>query len=77
MVVTVSVTFLVLTAPVGVDNAFYRLFMNLTQYLNHSINGILYCIVGSKFRNELLKIFGRKENFAAYPSSNTNSTNIS
>ena len=73
MVVTVSVTFLLLTAPVGVDNAlshiirltrfpFYRLFMNLTQYLNHSINGILYCLVGSRFRSELLKILGKKEN---------------
>ena len=71
MVVTVSITFLLLTAPVGVDNAlshvvrltqfpFYRLFMNLTQYLNHSINGVLYCIVGSRFRTELLKLFCRK-----------------
>ena len=89
MVLAVSVTFLLLTAPVGVDNAlshvirltqfpFYRLFMNLTQYLNHSVNGILYCIVGSRFRNELLKIFCRKDHpaptFTDYSSSNTNST---
>ena len=71
MVVTVSVTFLLLTAPVGVDNAlshiirlektpWYRAFMNLTQYLNHSINGVLYCIVGSRFRTELFQIFRRK-----------------
>ena len=71
MVVTVSVTFLLLTAPVGVDNALshiirlgktplYRAFMNLTQYLNHSINGVLYCIVGSRFRTELFQIFRRK-----------------
>ena len=77
MVVTVSVTFLVLTAPTGVHNAIrrwyglatvhpeYRAFMNLAQYLNHSINGILYCIVGSKFREEIFKVICRirkKEN---------------
>ena len=72
MVVTVSVTFLLLTAPTAVymalfgvidlpNNPLYRTFMNLTQYLNHSINGILYIIVGSRFRKELLNIFGRKE----------------
>ena len=55
MVVTVSVTFLILTAPTAVyaavihhfcldDVLFYRDFMNLRQYLNHSINGILYCL---------------------------------
>ena len=72
MVVTVSITFLILTAPTGVAYALrpviylgvvpeYRIFMNLTHYLNHSINGILYCIVGSRFRRELLKLFCRKE----------------
>ena len=54
MVVTVSVTFLILTTPTAVYSALphviqipilYFVFMNLTQYLNHSINGIfvLYC----------------------------------
>ena len=72
MVITVSVTFLILTAPTAVSYACsftirldnvpsYRVFQNLTQYLNHSINGLLYIIVGSRFRNELLKIFCRKE----------------
>ena len=71
MVVTVSVTFLILTTPSAADQALlhvmhlatypmYRVFMNFTQYLNHSINGLLYCIVGSRFRNELLKILCRK-----------------
>ena len=65
MVVTVSVTFLILTAPTAVyaavihhfrldDVPFYRDFMNLTQYLNHSINGVLYSFVGSKLRMELV-----------------------
>ena len=72
MVVTVSITFLLLTAPTAVNiqqsngtyfsyNPLYRAFMNLTQYLNHSINGVLYIIVGSRFRKELLNIFGHKE----------------
>ena len=69
MVVTVSVTFLLLTAPIAVKNILfnwydisplYRAFMNLTQYLNHSINGVLYCIVGSRFRKELFHLFCRK-----------------
>ena len=67
MVVTVSVTFLILTVPIALNDAHrfrlhfspvYEAFMNLTQYLNHSINGVLYCIVGSRFRQEFLKIMG-------------------
>ena len=72
MVVTVSVTFLLLTAPTAVYNALFRVYslgslplyvayMNLTQYLNHSINGVLYCIVGSRFRNEMFKLICRNK----------------
>ena len=73
MVVTVSVMFLILTAPTSVNYALhkwyplaarfplYGVFMNVTQYLNHSINGVLYCIVGTRFRMELFKIFSRKK----------------
>ena len=72
MVVTVSVTFLLLTAPTALNmmygflsqpanNPLYRAYMNLTQYLNHSINGVLYCIVGRKFRSELFKIICEKK----------------
>ena len=84
MVVTVSVTFLILTAPTAVymampyviplpRNPIYQVFMNFTQYLNHSINGLLYCIVGSKFRKQLLKLVCRKEmseGLSVYPSVN-------
>ena len=77
MVVTVSVTFLLLTAPVGVDNALssiivletnplFEAFSNVTQYLNHSINGVLYCIVGSRFRSEIAKLLCRKETPETY-----------
>ena len=70
MVVTVCVPFLILTAPTAAWGALlrwyslgilYRAFMNSTQYLNHSINGVLYCIVGSKFRGELLTILCKKK----------------
>ena len=66
MVVTVSVTFILLTSPVAIDQVMgrkltpyplYYAFMTSMQYLNHSINGVLYCIVGTKFREELMKIF--------------------
>ena len=70
MVVIVSVTFLLLNTPEGLRNAvpslaleeipWYRVFMNFTSYLNHSINGVLYCIVGTRFRTELSKIFCRQ-----------------
>ena len=83
MVVTVSVTFLILTTPTAINmtqsietqlanNSLYRAFMNLTQYLNHSINGVLYVIVGTKFRSKLLKlIFRRKERTQSPSSSQT------
>ena len=88
MVVTVPVTFLILTAPTAVDqalfhlihlgsNPMYQLFMNFTQYLNHSINGLLYCIVGSKFRNELLKILCRKKTPDGSSNRNISVTTIS
>ena len=74
MVVTVSVTFLLLTAPISVYSAsptwtplfqhpLFRAYMYLSEYLNHSINGILYCIVGSRFRREMfILLFCRKVN---------------
>ena len=50
--------------------------MNLLQYLNRSINGVLYCIVGTRFRNELFNalccrrnISGRKESDVSFASS--------
>ena len=67
MVVSVSIVFLVLTFPSAIDIALsdsafesepYRAVKNLTQYLNHSINGFLYLIVGSRFRTELLRMCG-------------------
>ena len=64
MVITVSLAFIILTSPRAVDSALHQyisvnpfgsLFVIIVLYFNHSINGILYCIFGEKFRNELLK----------------------
>ena len=88
MVVTVSVTFLILTAPTAVhyasytwyklgNNPLYQAFMNLTQYLNHSINGVLYIIVGSRFKNELIKLFCRRKGSDGFSSTQSVSTNES
>ena len=57
-----SITFIILTGPVSIypaiTNASNPIAMTvfiLVQYLNHAINAVLYCIVGSRFRTELLK----------------------
>ena len=64
MLITVSVTFIMLTGPTAISVAIEgkahpieKLVLNIMQYLNHSINGVLYCLVGSKFRNEFMKLF--------------------
>ena len=66
MLVTVSTAFIVLTGPIAIGRAVYAEGMPwlvfgvviLLQYLNHSINAVLYCISGSRFRHELMKVFG-------------------
>ena len=88
MLITVSITFIILTGltavsmVVGKPHPIQRVVINLMQYLNHSINGVLYCIVGTRFRNELFNalccgrnISGRKESDVSLPSSSRKSTN--
>ena len=66
MLVTVSTAFIVLTGPASLAVAIFGDDLPvmvygvtvLLQYLNHSINAVLYCISGSRFRNELMKVFG-------------------
>ena len=62
ILIAVTITFMVLIGPANII-----LTMSIRAYpilepilyvgiqLNHSINGVLYCIVGSKFRKELIK----------------------
>ena len=65
MLLAVSFAFIFLTAPIWVANAvwpdsipviIFKTFLAF-QYLNHGINGILYCVIGSRFRNELKNLF--------------------
>ena len=88
MVVTVSLAFIILTSPNAIDNAvgfelsanpFGSIFVVSMQHLNHSINGILYCIFGEKFRNELSKVFpccGMEGKHSKSPSMNSSNTEI-
>ena len=66
MVVTVSVTFLILTAPTAVNevlphflklgnNPLYNMLIGLGQFLNHSIKFVLCTVVWSRFRKELFE----------------------
>ena len=61
ILITVSVTFLVLTGPATIVFAVTvfpsRILMGILYFgvaLNHSINCFLYCIVGTKFRKEFI-----------------------
>ena len=61
ILITVTMTFIILTAPANIVYAItlnvhplLDPFLCLFVALNHSINGLLYCIVGSKFRKELI-----------------------
>ena len=84
MLVTISVTFIILRGPISIiylitltPYPLVRFFIHILADLNHAINGMLYCIVGSRFRNELMKTLpcgkrkvsktGRRNNIAAVP----------
>ena len=65
MLFTVSFAFVILTGSVAMAKTIvgdktpvlvYGITI-LLQYLNHSINGVLYCISGSRFRKELRDLF--------------------
>ena len=64
MLITVSMMFIILTAPVAISVSVWKeiprllyAIMETMRYTNHSINGVLYCASGSRFRAELLKTF--------------------
>ena len=88
MLLTISFAFIILTGPIAIVNAIWnngripKLIHNTAlamQYMNHSINGVLYCVSGSRFRNELMKTFRlkrfvRKQSSYIGSSSNGNSS---
>ena len=61
MLLIVSIGFIILTGPRAVitsikeSNPVERVVLDIMQYLNHAINGMLYCAVGPKFRRKLVK----------------------
>ena len=63
MLLTVSFAFIFLTGPISIIHIWTNvpvLVVDITvvlQYLNHGVNGILYCVTGSRFRNQLKKLF--------------------
>ena len=66
MLMAVSAAFIMLTSPAVIANAVWpnstiptEIFIafGAPQNLNHAINGVLYCVDGSCFRNELKKLF--------------------
>ena len=66
MLLTVSFAFIILAGPIALANVIWEegtmpvlVFKSVIalQYLNHGINGVLYCISGTRFRTELLKTF--------------------
>ena len=61
ILITVTLTFLILTVPTNIVFAIslrahplVAPFLYLLVCLNHAINGFLYCIVGTRFRKELI-----------------------
>ena len=50
--------------------------VNLFQYTNNSINFLLYCLSGSRFREELRAMFRRKFRVAPMNFSQTNQTEV-
>ena len=66
MLVSVSLTFIILTTPVCLfifnlipSSKSMETVVFVMATLNHSINGFLYCLFGSKFRKELFKLICR------------------
>ena len=64
MLVTVSTMFILLTGPLAIGTTLEIQFhpmvqvlvFTIPQYLNHSINAVLYCVVGTRFRTELVNV---------------------
>ena len=85
MLLTVSFTFIILTGPIVVVNSIwpdgsipdiaFKITITL-EYLNHGINGILYCCSGSRFRNELKNLLRLGKNDSQANSKSRSSTGM-
>ena len=65
ILITVSITFLILAGPSAIFysvttdveyNPAVRLLFLIMEAVNHSINSVMYCIVGTRFRQELFEL---------------------
>ena len=83
MLLTISFTFIILTAPALIANLTYG-FGNTPydvygvtaalQCMNHGINCILYCLSGTRFRDELKKTICCYKNYAVRTPANNSGT---
>ena len=72
ILITVSLTFIILTGPYSifytlVENSFdpvVYVTVHMPTTLNHGINSVMYCIVGSKFRRELMELICCRKKFS-------------
>ena len=62
ILITVSITFILLTSPANImhsitnhPNHIVKAVTYVLMCMNHSVNAVLYCIVGSRFRQEVAK----------------------
>ena len=86
MLLTISFVFIILKAPIVVAN---RIWTNGTipqgifkvligiEYVNHGINGVLYCVSGSRFRTELRNLFHCKKENTNQPNTTMSSVDLS
>ena len=64
ILITVSLTFVILTGPASIylpvvkDNSdlIVHALLHVPKTLNHDLNSVMYCVVGSKFRRELIEL---------------------
>ena len=64
ILIAVSLTFIILTGPVSIyysvvtatDVPILWATLKIPKILNHGINSVMYCIVGSKFRREFIDL---------------------
>ena len=80
ILLTVSLTFAVLTLPFGVDFLVHhdpftydahKVVPNILLFLNQAVNFFLYCCTSKMFRNELRKMFGLAPNAVMSTTSGT------
>ena len=71
ILITISLTFIILTGPVSVvytitadpDPVLIAILYSCSG-LNHGINAVMYCIVGSSFRQELIELICCRKTFS-------------